>query len=226
MSCVDRGVYGEFPNKQQSALQDTELVAAALNGSSDAFAKLEGLYSQRLYNTIFRIIRNREDAEDVLQDTFLHAYLALRSFEGRSSVYSWLTRIAINSALMLLRKRCNRPEVCFGLSGEPESDVLYLEPRDPCLNPEQICDQQQRCANIYRAIERLRDNLREPLQTRVTHGGSLEDIATKLDITKATVKSRLFRARVRLNATRTLQKDGRKGARPATFIAQHTGFQN
>ena len=226
MSCVDRGVYREFPNKQQSALPDAELVAAALNGSSDAFAELEGLYSQRLYNTIFRITRNREDAADVLQDTFLHAYLALRSFEGRSSIYSWLTRIAINSALMLLRKRCNRPEMCFGLSSQPESDVSYLEPRDTCLNPEQICDQQQRCANIYRAIERLRDNLREPLQARVTHGGSLEEIATRLDITKATVKSRLFRARMRLTATRTLQENKRKAARPATFTAQHTGFQS
>jgi RNA polymerase sigma-70 factor (ECF subfamily) len=226
MSYVDRGVYRDFLNKQQSALPDAELVAAALNGSSDAFAELEGLYSQRLYNTIFRITRNREDAEDVLQDTFLHAYLALRSFEGRSSVYSWLTRIAINSALMLLRKRRNHPELCFGLSSEPENYVAHLESQDPCLNPEQVCDQRQRCANIYRAIGRLHVNLREPLQTRMTAGSSLEEMAKKMNITEAAVKSRLFRARTRLNATRTHRENEIKVARPVTLTAQRAGFQN
>ncbi len=202
MNCVDQSVYPNFSNKREGALLDGELIAAALTGSSDAFAALEGLYSRRLYSTIFRITRNREDAEDVLQDTFLHAYLALRSFEGRSSVYSWLTRIAINSALMLLRKRRNHDEVCFGLFGEPENDVPHLELLDPCLSPEQICDQRQRCADIHRAIGRLDVNLREPLQVRMTRGSSVEEIAASLDITEAAVKSRLFRARMRLRATR------------------------
>lgn len=202
MICMDQDVRLDFVNSQQTTLRDAELVSAALAGSSDAFSELQRLYSRRLFRTIFRITRNPEDTEDVLQDTFLQAYLALRNFEGRSSVYCWLTRIAINSALMLLRKRRNRPEVCFGLPSEPENEVAHLEPKDPCLNPEQACDQRQRCANIYRSIERLQESLREPLQTRMIHGTSLEEIARTLDITQAAVKSRLYRARTRLDATR------------------------
>ena len=219
MNGMDQGVHLDFASKPQADLRDTELISAALTGSSDAFAELQRLYSPQLYNTIFRITRNREDAEDVLQETFLRAYLALRNFEGRSSVYSWLTRIAINSALMLLRKRRNHPEVCFDLASEPENDVTYLEPEDPCLNPEQVCDQRQRCANIHSAIERLQASLREPLQTRMTHGSSLEEIARSLDITEAAVKARLHRARTKLNAAQSL----REWKRRAAFRHVHSG---
>jgi RNA polymerase sigma-70 factor, ECF subfamily len=210
MNCMEQGVYLNFAKTSQTALRDAELVSAALTGSSDAFAELQRLYSRQLYITIFRITRNREDAEDLLQDTFLRAYLALRNFEGRSSVYSWLTRIAINSALMLLRKRRNHPEVCYDFAGEPENNVAYLEPEDPCLNPEQVCDQRQRCANIHSAIRRLQTSLREPLQSRMTHGSSLEEIARTLDITEAAVKARLYRARTRLNAARTSKRMERR----------------
>jgi len=206
MNGMDPDVFLDFADKPHTTLRDAQLISAALTGSSDAFAELQGLYSRQLYSRILRITRNREDAEDVLQDTFLRAYLALRHFEGRSSVYSWLTRIAINSALMLLRKRRNRPEVCFDLSSEPENDVPHLEPKDPCLNPEQVCDQRQRCANIHRAIERLEASLREPLQTRMTHGSSLEEIARAMEITEGAVKARLYRARSRLNETRTFRR--------------------
>ena len=206
MNCLDQDVPLALTNGPRVDLRDTELLSAVLSGSPDAFAELQRLYSRRLYSTIFSIIKNREDAEDVLQDAFLQAYLALRNFQGRSSVYSWLTRIAINSALMLLRKRRNHPEVYFDLSSEPDGDVPHLEPKDPCLNPEQVCDQLQRCANIHREIERLQANLREPLQTRMTHGSSLGAIAKSLDITEAAVKARLYRARTRLNATRTFKR--------------------
>jgi RNA polymerase sigma-70 factor, ECF subfamily len=214
MTCIDQDVHLDFADKAQTSLRDSELISAALTGCSDAFAELQRLYSRQLYNTILRITRNREDAEDVLQDTFLRAYLALRNFERRSSVCSWLTRIAINSALMLLRKRRNRPELSFDLAGEPEDGVMHLEPKDPCLDPEQVCDQRQRCANIHRAVDQLHASLREPLQSRMTHGSSLDELARKFDITEAAVKSRLFRARTRLNATRTLNRmeDGQRAS--------------
>jgi len=198
MNYMNQNVQLDFDNKAETALRDAELISAALTGSSDAFAQLQLHYSRKLYNTILRITKNREDAEDALQDTFMRAYLALRNFEGRSSVRSWLTRIAINSALILLRKRRNHPEVCFDLGSEPEKDVTHLEPKDPYPNPEQVCDQRQRCANIRRAIGRLQAKLREPLQTRMTHGSSLQELARTLDITEAAVKSRLYRARMRL----------------------------
>ena len=226
MDRMDQDVLNLFASERQTVLQDAALISSASAGSSDAFADLQRLYSRRLYSTILKITRNREDAEDVLQETFLRAYLSFRNFEGRSSVYSWLTRIAINSALMLLRKRGHRPEVYFDLGSEAEIDVLRYEPRDPRLNPEQVCDQQQRCSNIHRAIERLQANLREPLETRMTHGSSLEEIARDMDITATAVKSRLNRARKRLNATRMLQENGRKIARRTTHMAQNAGAQN
>jgi RNA polymerase sigma-70 factor, ECF subfamily len=225
MTCMDQNVRVDTANKRQTPLQDAEIISAALAGSSDAFAELQRLYSRQLFSTIFRITRNREDAEDVLQDTFLRAYLSLRHFQGRSSVYSWLTRIAINSALMLLRKRRSHPEVCIDISSEPENDVAHLEPKDPCLNPEQICDQRQRCANIHRAIERLRASLREPLKTRIAHGSSLEEMARTMGTTKAAVKARLHRARTRLDATwtfRTMEERNRLN----TFTVQMVGLQN
>lgn len=206
MNGVHHDAHLDFINEPQTGVRDAELISVPSTGSSDAFAELQRLYSRQLYCTIYRITRNREDAEDVLQDTLLRAYLALRNFAGRSSVYSWLARIAINSALMLLRKRRTQREVGFDFAGEREDEVPHLEPEDSCLNPEQICDQRERCANLHSAIERLEASLREPLQTRMTHGSSIEEIARTLDITEAAVKARLYRARTRLNATRTSKR--------------------
>jgi DNA-directed RNA polymerase specialized sigma24 family protein len=90
-----------------------DVVSAAQAGSAEAFRKLHVLYSRRLYKTIVAIMKNPQGAEDALQDTFLRAYLAIDRFEGRSNIYSWLTRIAINSAIMILRKRSARAEVLF-----------------------------------------------------------------------------------------------------------------
>src|SRR5579871_2039234 len=81
------------------------LVAAALDGDYRAFSALCDLHSAHLLRTIYRITRNREDAEDALQDTLMRAFLHMRSFDGRAQFVTWMTRIAINSALMILRKR-------------------------------------------------------------------------------------------------------------------------
>jgi len=204
------------------------LASAALAGCADAFGELQQLYSRRLYNTILRIIRNREDAEDLLQETFLRAYLALHTFEGKSSFYSWLTRIGINSAFMLLRKRRARPEILTSSSNRSEDEIFHLEMKDPSLNPEQVLDQRQRCANIERAIQGLGSSLRVPLETRMVHESSLGEIAETLDISLASVKSRLFRARVRLSASQVFRNSERKqpvssGLRGKRFIA---GLQN
>ena len=103
---------------QGIAAPELEIMTAPGTGSTMAFDELQKEYSSRLFKTILRITKNWEDAEDALQDTFLRAYLALHGFEGRSSVYSWLTRIAINSALMVLRRRRSRPEALLICSFE------------------------------------------------------------------------------------------------------------
>src|SRR5665213_3446900 len=90
--------------------KDKHLVLAAQSGCRAAFNELWNLYSRRIYRTLLGITNNPQDAEDALQDAFLRAFLALESFEGRANFYTWLTRIAINSALGILRKRRCRPE--------------------------------------------------------------------------------------------------------------------
>ena len=95
------------------AKRDIDLLTKARAGSNAAFEEIQRFYSPRLYRRIHSITRNREDAEDALQDTFLHAFAALNSFQGKSQFSTWLTRIAINAALMTIRRRRSRPEVSF-----------------------------------------------------------------------------------------------------------------
>jgi RNA polymerase sigma-70 factor, ECF subfamily len=186
---------------EAAAQRADPLVTAACEGSSTAFAELQSRYSRRLYGTIMSITKNREDAEDVLQDTFLRAFLSLRSFQGRSSFYSWLTRIGINCALMLLRKRRARPEVSFDL---PPSDNAEKPPQleigDSAPDPEATCIQRQQYTHTLRAIRRLDPSLRTAILLQTKHDYSLKDIAIELEITEAAVKARLYRARARLSS--------------------------
>src|SRR5258708_206732 len=108
----------------ENALRSEQLVSAAQAGSSSAFGELRDIYSPRVYRQLLTITKNREDAEDALQDAFLRAYLAIHAFEGRSTFYSWLTRIAINSALMILRKRRTRPEISFDHPNDEDTSVF------------------------------------------------------------------------------------------------------
>ena len=108
---------------QGIAVREVGIMTAPGTGSTMALDELQKEYSSRLFKTILRITKNWEDAEDALQDTFLRAYLALHGFGGRSSVYSWLTRIAINSALMVLRRSRSRPEAFLICSFE-EGDAF------------------------------------------------------------------------------------------------------
>ena len=186
-----------LPTKTQAMTRDAELVEAARRGSSTAFGQIERLYSRPLYRTIIAITKNQEDAEDALQETFLRAYLALETFEGRASFYSWLTRIAINSALMNIRKRRARAEVFVNPPCEDQEQTPF-EIKDVALNPEQVFDQHQRCVGMLRAVQNLDENLRGPIQLRMMRECSMKEIAHALDVTVATVKSRLHRARRRL----------------------------
>jgi RNA polymerase sigma-70 factor, ECF subfamily len=188
----------EFALKQQVAMRDQQLVLAAQSGSSAAFAEIRALYAQRLYRRIALITRNGEDAEDALQDTFLHGYLAIRTFEGRSSIYSWLTRIAINSALMVLRRRRARAEVSCDLPGNDREEVLGLKLKDNRPNPEQLYAGNQRYLQLLSAIQRLNPTLREPLEVLMHRECSMDEMARVLDLSVGAVKARLHRARRRL----------------------------
>jgi RNA polymerase sigma-70 factor (ECF subfamily) len=181
-----------------------DVVASAQAGSADAFEELYSIYSGRLYRTILSITNHPHDAEEALQDTFLRAYSAINKFEGKSTIYSWLTRIAINSALMILRRRRARPEVLFDPRPDDRSEAIPFEVKDSAPNPEDLCVLNQHRYRTLRAIHRLNPRLRTPLRMQIMHGWSVREISRALNITEAAVKSRLSRARQQLF---TLQSD-------------------
>ena len=163
-----------------------------------------------VYQKLLNITKNREDAEDALQDTFLSAYMALHTFEERSSFYTWITRIAINSALMILRRRRMRPEVSFDSSSETEEGISRFEFKDTGPSPEHICVHRQSYACLLRSIWKLQPRLGQVIEMQLVDDCSIREIAHALEISEAAVKSRLARARARLasaHAVRSSQSD-------------------
>ena len=196
----------------RSVVRDSEVLLALNSRSPEAFASLYATYSPRLFRTIIAITRNHADAEDVLQETCLRVYLALDTFEGRSSFYSWLTQIAINSALMFLRKRRNRAEVTVGEPSDNSAETSYFEFKDPAPSPEQVYQSRQSGAKLEMAIRKLSPRLREPLEMQLAEDSSMKEISRSLGISVASVKARLHRARARLCASQVLNGTGRETA--------------
>ena len=181
------------------AQRDIDLLTKARAGSNAAFEEIQRFYSPRLYRRIHSITRNREDAEDALQDTFMRAFAALNSFQGKSHLSTWLMRIAINTALMTIRRRRSRPEVSFEERSESGMDIASFDVVDVALNPEQFCVRKQQYSNMLRAIERLDPKSRSVVAIRVSKGCSMKEAAQSLNVSLATVKSRIHRARKRLS---------------------------
>jgi RNA polymerase sigma-70 factor (ECF subfamily) len=204
MNVIDEEVAIDIASRHENTRNDY-LVSAAQAGSSTAFGELRNLYSRRVYRKLLTITKNREDAEDALQDAFLRAYLALHTFEGRSSFYSWLTRIAINSALIILRKRRARPEVSFDNPSETQDETSGFEFRDAGPSPEHICLHRQRYARMLTSIGKLQPRLRQVIEMQMKQTRSVREIAQTLEISEAAVKSRLSRARARLTSTRAFR---------------------
>jgi RNA polymerase sigma-70 factor, ECF subfamily len=213
MHGANQATFLSMNTAERVVTRDDELVSAAQAGSAGAFTELYSVYSRRLYKTILTITKNPEDAEDALQDTFLRAHLALRAFEGRSNIYSWLTRIAINSALMLLRRRRARPEILFDAQPDAQTETPYFEVKDSAPDPEQVYHLRQLRMRMLRAIRNLDSRLRTPLQLQMAKGSSIREIGQELNISEAAVKTRLHRARRRLSTVRDLNRP--KGKRAA-----------
>lgn len=191
------------PSRNRNVMQglearEVEIMTVPETGSTTTFDELQKMYSSRLFKTILRITKNWEDAEDALQDTFLRAYVAVHGFEGRSSVYSWLTRIAINSALMVLRRRRSRPEAWLVSSFEEGRCDSPLALKDSSSSPEELCDLRQRKDHLLQAIRNLESPLRVPIETQLAGERSVKEVADTLNISVAAVKARLYRARIRL----------------------------
>jgi len=187
------------------AAAESQLIAAARSGDGPAFATLVGLYQRRILGLAQRITRNQGDAEDVLQRSLQRAFVHLSEFEGRSSFSSWLTRVAINEALMLLRRRRRLREVFFdSTETDTEDGAPVMQIPDSSLDPEERYSQQEREQILAVAMDELAPGQRAAIQLFELDGFSVKDTARIMDISVEAVKSRLFHGRRRLRKTRSL----------------------
>jgi len=176
---------------------DEVLVSATQNGEKLAFVELWNRHSSKTLKTVLRITRNREDAEDALQESFLKAYIHLNSFDGRSKFSTWLTRIAINSALMILRRKRSFPETSMEICTPGESRQ-HWEIEDRSVDIEGHCVRSERARHLNRAILRLRPALRQVVQIQQSQDLSIKEIADSTGLSIAATKSRMMRARTAL----------------------------
>jgi RNA polymerase sigma factor (sigma-70 family) len=186
-------------------LDERTLVAAAKSGQSGAFDVLFERYKQMMLRAALRITQKHEDAEDAVQDSFLSAFLHLKDFDGRSSLSTWLTRIAINSSLMILRKKRTSRETPMEFSNETGDTVKVWEPVDPALNPERQYAAGQRGRIVREAVRRLRPAIRKAIELRQLEELSLKQTANNMGISLAAAKARIFHARRALRKSAVLR---------------------
>ena len=175
-------------------LGDERLVAAAKMGHTAAFDELCRRHAEKIFHVAHRITRNREDAEDVVQESFLRAFIHLKNFDGRSRFSTWLTRVAINSALMSLRKNRRSREIPMEEPIE-SSEPWHQQLADPALNPEKRFAEHERETILREAITKLRPRIREAVEIHQLRECSLDETAKALGISLAAAKGRLFQAR-------------------------------
>lgn len=173
------------------------LVAAAKAGDIPAFETLVSRYERKIFRLAQNITQNREDAEDVLQESFLKAYEHLGEFQGNSRFYTWLVRIAVNQALMKLRKR--RPnQVSLDEEIDTGEELMPREVEDWGPSPEDRYKQSELSEILTSAISDLDPSFRIVFQLRDIEELSTEETAKVLDLSIPAVKSRLLRARLKL----------------------------
>lgn len=177
---------------------EMKLVRAAKAGDISAFEQLVRRYDRNVFRIAQHITQNREDAEDVVQDAFLKAYENLENFQEQSKFYTWLVRIAVNEALMRLRRR--RPERMVSLDEEvkTDEDSMPREVADWSPNPEQLYTQSELRDILTKTIQGLPSSFRTVFVLRDVEGLSTEETAEALELSIPAVKSRLLRARLQL----------------------------
>ena len=194
---------------------EQELVAAAKRGDEGAFEILFNHHQRRIYVLAFRYTRIREDAEDIVQQTFQKAFVHLQKFEGKSSLSTWLTRIAINQALMLLRSRRGQREVPIDDSSSHEATPA-LEIVDTSPDPEASYLQIEKTQSLSAAMRQLRPGMRKAIELRELGELSNRDTAAHLGVSVAAAKARVFHAR------RKLAKAVRRHMRPNRICASNS----
>src|SRR2546425_2748108 len=177
---------------------DAQLLAAAKSGHSVAFGELFDRYKRRIFHLAQRIMRNHEDAEDVVQEAFQQAFVHLQDFEGSARFSTWLSRIAINVALMKLRKKTRKVEVSIDEHSESEDLSFRDAVTDLAPNPEQHCLRKERSRILREALAELRPNARRVLELYELEGRSMKEIAAGMGISVTAVKARIFQARPKM----------------------------
>ena len=198
------------------AWSDDQLIAAAKAGIRATLGELCERHAKKVFRVIHRIMRNREDAEDALQDCLLNAFVHVKDFDERSRFATWLTRIAINAALMKLRKNRGAREVPMDEPNPSFESVAQREFRDDAPDPEEICSLRERKRIVKSAISGLRPRARNVVELFHLQEHSIRETAQILGISTAAVKTRMFHAKIKLHRMPLLQSVGSSnGARQA-----------
>jgi len=193
-------------------LSDTQLLSAAKRGDQAAFGRLFERHSKKILHSTLRITRNHEDAEDALQECFLSGLVHLNDFDGRSQLSTWLTRIAINAALMKLRRNRYSREVPMEFVDEEGKERPRFELIDGSLNPEESYAKRERARLLRDALGGLRPRVRAAIEICQLQECSVRETARKLGISTAAAKGRLFHARIALRKA-CLQKTNQTARR-------------
>jgi len=167
-------------------------------GDMAEFARLVDAYSTQIYRLALKMLSDEQDAEDVLQNTFMKALQSIEKFEGRSSLSTWLYRIAVNEALMMLRRQ--RPTISVAMDYEDDDDDLQHPTQftDWCCLPEQDLLSEEARVHLDQAIRQLPEKLKVVFLLRDIEGLSIRETSEALDLTETAVKTRLLRARLNL----------------------------
>ena len=189
---------------------DAALVARVREGDATAFDDLVNKYERKIFRLAKNITNNEEDAEDILQETFLKAYSHISGFQGNSKFYTWLVRIAVNEALMKLRKRRSDRTVSLDEGVDTGEDLVVREIAVWDDDPEQRYSQTEIRAILDEAVTSLKPAFRAVFVLRDIEELSTEETAAMLDLSIPAVKSRLLRARLQLREklTRFFKRKG------------------
>jgi RNA polymerase sigma-70 factor, ECF subfamily len=198
------------------AWSEEQLIAAAKSGRRAPFGELCERHMKQVSCVTRRITRNREDAEDAAQECFLNAFVHLKNFDGRSQFATWLTRIAINAALMKLRKNRGAREVPIEEPNPSSEPVAQREFRYRAPDPEESCSLRERKRIVKSAISGLRPRTRHVVELIHLQERSIRETAQILGISTGAVKARMFHAKITLHRMPLLQSVGRSNRASAS----------
>jgi len=200
MDAIDGANATSAPADRLVAQEDAALVAGAKTGDARAFELLVQRHEGKIFSLAYRMTRNREDAEDVVQQSFQKAFIHLKKFEGESLFSTWLTRIAINEALMLLRRKRGSREVPIAETTTEET-ALPLDIPDSGPNPEDSCLQREQERILSAAVNELTPGMREAIELRELGELSTGETAQVMGLSVGAVKARVFHGRRKLRKT-------------------------